>query len=221
MNTRRDCHLFQTPGQGLCAGLQGLAQEQKRSSRGRGAEPTGCRRARTSWRALAAPSAMWAWGPGDWGDSPSPHTPPCTGRWLRASTLQWGSSASQTSSATGSLSLSFASPNGITVLGSAEFCCCNKKLSSPRDLEQRFISCSNMRRKYEGPARSASHPSSEVGVLKNSPRDKALRGRQFTWEMIASRGKREGGKEAHEVAFFGADDPVDSRLTPTGPWEKV
>lgn len=78
-----------------------------------------------------------------------------------------------------------------------------------------------MRRKYEGPARSPSHPSSEVGVLKSSPRDKALRGRQLTWEMMASRGKREGGKEAHEVAFFGADDPVDSRLIPTGPWEKV
>ena len=48
-----------------------------------------------------------------------------------------------------------------------------------------------------------------------------MRGRQFTWEMMASRGKREGGKEAHEVAFFGADNPVDSRLIPTGPWEKV
>lgn len=187
----------------LCAGLQGLAQEQRRSSRGRGAAPTGCRRARTGWRALAAPGAAWAWGPADWGDSPSPHTPSCPSRWLRAATLQRGSTASQASSATGSLSLSSASPNGITVLGSAEFCCCNKKLSSPRGLEQRFISCSNMKRKYEGPARSPFHPSSEVGVLKSGPRDKALRGRQFTWKMMASRGKREGGKEAHEVAFFG------------------
>lgn len=39
--------------------------------------------------------------------------------------------------------------------------------------------------------------------------------------MMASRGERQGAKEAHEVAFFGADDPVDNRITPTGTWEKV
>lgn len=136
VDTRGDCRLFQNLGRRLCAGSRAEMVRE-----GRRAVLPGCRRPRTGWRASAAPSA--AWGPAGWGDSPSPHTPSCTRRWLRASTLQWGSSANRASSATGSLSLSSASPKGITVLGSTEFCCCDKQLSSPRGLEQRLISCSN------------------------------------------------------------------------------